>query len=213
MATSIQAPSGAISQATQAGQRELPEPWGSHCHYPRGPQATSGPCSAHRHCAGCTAFLAGLQQTVPRACSQHPKDTLSFLQGALAPEHTPPDTASYPHCTLLTHPGHFPAVWGRNQWWFIFLQATSQLKTFLKLAGASSPSLPRKTHFSGELWEFTLPPRCDSGSPSLAFAKASAVTCGITSAASLLGRELHSVYQSSPPRAIWELWPCFASLF
>lgn len=47
------------------------------------------PCSAHRH-AGCTADLAGLRWMVPRGCSQHPKDTLSFLQGTLVPENTPP---------------------------------------------------------------------------------------------------------------------------
>lgn len=51
-----------------------------------------------------------------------------------------------------------------------------------------SPYLPLKTHVSGELREFTVP--CASGTPGVAFAKAPTGTRGITSAVSLLGREL-----------------------
>lgn len=89
------------------------------------------PCSARRH-AGCRAFLAGLQETVLRRCSQHPKDMLSFLQGTLSLKtrhrRSCADTASYPHCTVLTHPGHFPTVWRRN-WWLFFFFPTSHLTT------------------------------------------------------------------------------------
>lgn len=136
--TCAQPSSGAISQAIQARQRELSEPWGFHCHYPRGSQASS----AHRH-ACCTADLAGLQWTVPRGCSQHPKDTLSFLQGTLVPENATDGAAQ----TRL--PTHAALCWlildvfqpsgGEISGVLFFLQATSQLKTFLKLAGALFP--------------------------------------------------------------------------
>lgn len=67
-------------------------------------------------------------------------------------------------------------------------KATSQLKAFLKLAGASSRPLPLKTHCYGELSEYA--PRHASGTPSVTFAKAWAATCGIISVASLLGKRL-----------------------
>lgn len=157
-------------------------------HYPRGNQAISDPLL-------CTQ-TGWLHSRPGRAAVDGPQGMFSAPQGhTVLPAGNSgswkrhrwscADTASCPPCTVLTHPGHFPTVWRRNWWRFIFLQASSQLKAFLKLAGALSPSLPWKPHFSGELWEFTLPH--DSGSPRVAFAKAS---CGITSAVSLLGRDL-----------------------
>lgn len=56
---------------------------------------------------------------------------------------------SYPHCAVLTHPGHFPAVWRRNCWRFIFLQSILQLKEFLELASASIPLSPTE---NSRLW-------------------------------------------------------------
>lgn len=90
--------------------------------------------------------------------------------------------ASDPRCTVLTHPGYFPAVWRRTWWCFVFPQATSQLEALSKLARGLFPSLPLKTHFSGELWEFTPPSASDTSS--VALPKALAVTCGISSAVS-----------------------------
>lgn len=77
-----------------------------------------------------------------------PKDTPSFPPGTLSLKtrhrRSCADTASYPRCTMLTHPGRFPAVWRRNRWHFIFLRATAHPE-----AGASCPPLPTENSF---LW-------------------------------------------------------------
>lgn len=156
------------SQSNPSRGQGLLKPWGFCSHYPRGTQATYQAPALHTD-SSCRACLAGLQ---------HRQRMLTASQGRAAlPAGNSPCKRVSNGAAQTRLPTHTALCWlildilqlseGAIGNIFIFLQAT--LKAFFKLGDALIPSFSfslgkaQRTHFSGELWEFT--PSMPQGSP------------------------------------------------